>query len=565
MSPETRAELQELLFSLCDDDLSEDGYARLENVLAGDAECRRLYLEYVDMHARLLVHPSLGGAGTLADAAADTESPSCRADRPGRGRHGARQALRYGMVAAAAVAATVLVQVFWGSAQAPQGGTPASAPAALTPKPPGAVATLTQAVDCVWKTTGPERVGVRLLPGTLGLQRGIARIRFDSGPELVVEGPADLRLESSTSATVVRGKVVFRADETAPPFDLHTPASTLVDLGTEYAVAVGPQGEEVHVFDGEVQRTPNNPRGGAEPEHLKAGQARLYGPSAVAPGRWTALDPSRFVRRVDDRGQPPLDPAAGLLAYEGFDYADPEVFQAGRANGGSGWNGPWLEGFVRPLGEGDRKLLTLNAGESLLRPGARKASVGGCFDYTGFTKYYRRLAAPIRLDVDATYYLSFLFRRHGPPMDPVNAVAVLLWTTEDYLQQSEDRRKRLNIGVRETNQLFTHLEGVGAVTPLPLSYGETYLLVAKIVAAKSGPDQVFMRVYGPEEPVERDEAGNWSLVGPPFASERVFDWLQIHVNSKTRQTIDEVRLGTTWLSVTAPWTGGSAPRKETNP
>ena len=56
---------------------------------------------------------------------------------------------------------------------------------------------------------------------------------------------------------IPRGKVVFRSDESAPPFDLHTPNSTLVDFGTEYAVAVGPQGEEVHVFDGEVRRTPN--------------------------------------------------------------------------------------------------------------------------------------------------------------------------------------------------------------------------------------------------------------------------------------------------------------------
>src|SRR5262249_34057241 len=125
-------------------------------------------------------------------------------------------------------------------------------------------------------------------------------------------------------------------------------------------------------------------------------------------------------------------------------------------------------------------------------------------------------------------------------------------------------RLRLNVGVGGANQLFTHLQQVGSRTPLPLSYGETYLLVAKIVASKANPDQVFMRVYGPAEPIEPDEPGSWSVIGPPFRSDLVFDWLQVHVNSRTRQMIDEIRLGTTWPSVTAPWArapkGGKRPR-----
>jgi hypothetical protein len=45
------------------------------------------------------------------------------------------------------------------------------------------------------------------------------------------------------------------------------------------------------------------------------------------------------------------------------------------------------------------------------------------------------------------------------------------------------------------------------------------------------------------------------VVGPPVDSGLVFDWLQVHINSKTRQSIDEVRVGTTWSSVAAPWAG----------
>lgn len=186
-------------------------------------------------------------------------------------------------------------------------------------------------------------------------------------------------------------------------------------------------------------------------------------------------------------------------------------------------------------------------------------AVGGSFDYTGFAKYYRRLGTPVRLDRDEVYYLSFLFRRQGPPADELNALAVQLRTSEelenDLNKKGTDLQKRLNVGVDRTNHLFTHLQRVGTRTPLPLSFGETYLLVAKIAASASNPDQVLVRVYGPDEPVEREESGNWSVVGPLVQSDLVFDWLEVHVNSKTRQTIDEVRLGTTWASVTAPWIG----------
>ena len=111
----------------------------------------------------------------------------------------------------------------------------------------------------------------------------------------------------------------------------------------------------------------------------------------------------------------------------------------------------------------------------------------------------------------------------------------------------------MNLGMERGNDLFTSLQRVGARTPLPLSYGETYLFVAKIVASADNPDQVFLRVYAPGEPPEREEPGSWSVIGPAFQSDLVFDWLEVHINSKRRQSIDEIRVGTTWSSVAAPW------------
>ena len=561
MSPQVRHELQRLLSALCDGELTDAQHARLESLLDADVDCQRLYLEYLDMHARLLSRPHTTQENTEERKLHEEAEAHPSAGYSPAPKHRRMSSLiRYLAVAGATLAASLLMQLFWRPSPTPDGhrGNKPSR-AAVIPSSSEYVATLTQTADCAWQNpTDARRAGSRLLPGELRLRKGIARIRFDSGADLVIEGPVDLRLDSGTSATVLRGKVVFRADEMAAPFDLHTPSATLLDLGTEYAVAVGPEGEEIHVFDGEVQRKPNSAATKVEAQHLMAGQARRYGPDSDAPGQPATLDPARFVRQVANQGNPQVDPLAGLIAYEGFDYQDPGLFHAGKANGGFGWTSNWVRGLTRPLNDGDRNLFVLNPKESLSRSGAAAPSVGGSFDYAGFAKYHRRLATPIRLDADGVYYLSFLFRRASPSDDPVNAVAVLLRTSDELQKANDDPRKRLNIGVGGTNQnqLFTHLGGIGSRTPLPLNYNQTYLLIAKIAAGDGdNPAQVFIRVYGPQESVDTEEPSSWTVVGPPFQSDLVFEWLEIHVNSKARQTIDELRFGTTWPSVTAPWIG----------
>jgi hypothetical protein len=529
VSPELRYELEHLVSLLCDGDLSDADRDRLDQLLAADQECRRLYLEMTDLHAGLLLRPGRLSPAPIAAAAGPA------------GRR--RRLASYAAVAASTLALSLLAQFFW-----PWRPEPGLGPHPVArPAPASYVATLTYAAGCDWgPDADPLPVGTRLARGEAHLRRGLAAIRFDSGADLLIEGPARFRVNSAGSASVFDGKVVFRADETAPPFDLRTPSASLVDFGTEYAVAVGPGGEEVHVFEGEVLRTPHGDAPG--PEQLKAGEARRYDPAGDA-GQQTPLDPARFVRRPPD----PADPAAGLLAAEAFDYAAAADLAEGRANGGLGWDGPWVFGFARPVGDAAPAPPPLNIREGLRRPGSAAPAVGGSFDYTGFTKAFRKLKTPVRLDTDGVYYLSFLVRHHGPPADPVNAVAVLLWPDADARVQDGDRQRRLNIGIGGANQVFTMAQGAGSRTPLPLTYGETYLLVAKIVARRDQPDQVFIRVYAPLEPVERDESDGWSVTGPPFQSDLVFDWVQLHVNSARRQTIDEFRLGTTWASVTAPW------------
>src|SRR5262245_62404393 len=54
-----RAELLKLLAILCDRQLTDAEHERLESVLSGSASARRVYLQYLDLHSRLLMHPGL--------------------------------------------------------------------------------------------------------------------------------------------------------------------------------------------------------------------------------------------------------------------------------------------------------------------------------------------------------------------------------------------------------------------------------------------------------------------------------------------------------------------------
>lgn len=565
-----RSELFRLLSSLCDEQLTEVEQARLEELLA-DEEARRLYLQYADMHARLLAHPGVAGesklpgvdalAGVIGEEAASVlrRVPNDAERYRGRSLQRVARVLRYVVVAAATLAATILVQVALRAPKSPD-QTIRQPALSLT-----YVATLSQAAGVEWgAATEAYRAGSRVLAGELELRKGVARLGYDGGIELIVEGPARLRLESASAATLLAGKVVFRADDASAPFTLSTPASILVDLGTEYAVEVGAQQEEVHVFSGEVQRLPKSAVQHAQPELLAAGEARRYADSITDGGEPATIEPAKFVRQLPAS---PLaaDPTAGLLAYEGFDYSDEGALRDETAAGGSGFAGSWGGGFARAVNEKRGDQIALHVEESLTRASNSTASIGGSFDHVGFAKYFRRLATPVRMDADGVYYFSYLFHREGPPLDPLNDVSIQLRQTEELAQDQRDAtidlRKRLNFGVDRTNEVFTHLERVGRRMPLPLSYGETYLLAAKVVASGAHPDQVFLRVYGPQEPVDEQEPATWSAVGPPVQSDLVFDWLEIHINSHTRQIIDEIRLGTTWASVAAPWFSGDSPKR----
>jgi hypothetical protein len=94
----------------------------------------------------------------------------------------------------------------------------------------------------------------RLTPGQdIRLEAGRAEIQFDVGVQMVVEGPAHVRILGPLQARAFFGKITAHVDKNAHGFSIVTPQGKVVDLGTNFGLRIDGSGrEEIAVFEGEV-------------------------------------------------------------------------------------------------------------------------------------------------------------------------------------------------------------------------------------------------------------------------------------------------------------------------
>lgn len=182
--------------------------------------------------------------------------------------------------ATAVVLAMVAAVVWWTrSATAPPESAPVVAdtqsPAAA---PPATVATLTQMVDCQWASWAPSfDCGQQLVEGTrLVLQSGMAKVTFECGAEVVLQGPCDFVAQSKMVGYLVSGRITANVPRRAFSFAILSPEVDFVDMGTAFGVSVAGDGQtELHVFQGEVICSPPKNEGGDRKQlvHVAANKA----------------------------------------------------------------------------------------------------------------------------------------------------------------------------------------------------------------------------------------------------------------------------------------------------
>lgn len=342
-------ELESLLFDWESGSLEAQGVERIREILIIDADARQRFVQMQMITAAMqletdagLAPPSLDEVSSgsrsrqsLNDRATEPQSlATSAASRP------KRRAFSTSFWLASALALLVCVLGGWIAFSQISGDSadPALLAGAGDPNERDAsreatshgIALITRLVDVAWEVGQPEfEVGDALPPGRFAILSGHAQVEFLCGATVVVEGPAELELESAALARVRSGRLRAHVPPAARGFSLEVDGMKVVDLGTEFGLSVTPEGANVQVFDGEVELH----RPSDEKRLLSAGQAvvrtagGLYQESQVTPESFVDIAglesrvqrqrSARFQRWQAWSDEARLD--SRLIAYYSFD------------------------------------------------------------------------------------------------------------------------------------------------------------------------------------------------------------------------------------------------------
>lgn len=260
MNPADRLEeLESLLISWEDGTLDGSGIARVREILRTDEAAREHFVRLQMLNAALQFDDEAGLNPPSAALATDMASPRNAAPAPSPSGTARWRPPRWLFIAAG-----VLICVLTGRLmQLELTGRPNSDSDVVGENDDRdenreataqGVALLTQLVDVDWGSDQePLEVGDALPPGRLTLVSGYAQVEFFCGATVIVEGPADLDLQSPLLARVRSGRLRAHVPPAARGFSLAVDDMTVVDLGTEFGLAISEEGASVQVFDGEVE------------------------------------------------------------------------------------------------------------------------------------------------------------------------------------------------------------------------------------------------------------------------------------------------------------------------
>lgn len=277
---------QELLDALADQTISDEQFARLEQLINEDAELRMRFLDYQHLCAGLeeqaIREDSSRAALTLEDTLNSKErigSPSGvqQPSAPDSDNSPQRPAWRnaFSMIAVLLVGLMLGGPLGWMLNEKAAVETPAGA----GPKE-DFVATLSfVSGDVVWSDThsSVRLPGEGLAKGWVRLDAGEIELKFASNATVRIHGPAAFGIDSPLRGFLEYGKVSVHAPEEARDFVVGTAAMEVVDLGTRFNLTISQEtGEaDVEVVEGLVDLHLNGGANSSRIQSLTAGRSAV--------------------------------------------------------------------------------------------------------------------------------------------------------------------------------------------------------------------------------------------------------------------------------------------------
>lgn len=226
---------------------------------------------------------------------------------------------------------------------------------------------------------------------------------------------------------------------------------------------------------------------------------------------------------------------ATLLSYDGFDYTGTVI---NGQSGGTGWGAAWVNTTGNPS--------LSNDGVSLNSPAFPFAAVGSRVIRTGPStagegRAIRNLSQTISMSSNSVLYSSILIRRGSDgAATSASDMQIQFRTSTNGIA--------FRYGINSADQFIAGGAG-GTVAGPAVQAGTVYFLIAKCVISSSGPDQSFLKVYGPNDTVPVTEPTTWDASYSESSSLTIAHvGINVGANNSSGE-YDELRVGTDWSSV----------------
>jgi FecR protein len=521
--------LRQQINDLINGTISDPALQELQARLKSDVLARKIFRERMDLESSLRTWAAVG---VVDEQLAMNQT---------RRQEAPKQFTSQLLIAVLVTAASILaIAVWWTQETDPVNPQVAVQPRETVP-PESTRATmllgrLIQQADCVWQQA-PSLQEDRFSAGMINLVSGAAEFRFDSGTNIILEGPCELTVETVDSARLLAGTVFVNVTEVSNGFLLDTPEAQIIDEGTQYAVTLDSQATEVHVFDGSVIWAIAE----ADPdfeERIPSGEARRYLRSEPERSHHVTFGQRQFVRRIEAEIRAASD--GDLLAYDGFENA---AGQLRRGRSGFGWSGGWQstgrgrgpiakvidapDGVVFGIDRLGRRLLSLRGGDNLRR----------------------QFEKPIELNPGNSIFVSLLISRQSTTVEEDSSAQVVLEPESGSRRFAQ--RHSVSFGVTSMGHPFINNAGTKNETAMTFVEGDTYLLVVKYVSDNQGSTAA-MRVYGPNSTGDLDEPTVWTVASTSSAPPTNFTAIRFAAGQSRDWQVDELKVGRSWSSVVVP-------------